>query len=59
MAKFTKGNNGNPSGRPKGAVNKLHKTVKETVLNVFNTIQGDPKAQFRSLCKVNTRKNFI
>lgn len=42
MAKFEKGN----SGKPKGAVNKLTtqmKTVKETVLNVFNKLQEDPE----------------
>jgi hypothetical protein len=36
---FAKGN----TGRPKGAKNKLTTTVKETVLNVFNEIQDDPK----------------
>jgi hypothetical protein len=30
-------------GRPKGAENKLTKTVKETVLAVFNNLQEDPK----------------
>lgn len=33
---------GNP-GRPKGASNHLTKTVKETVLAVFNELQDDPK----------------
>jgi len=36
---FEKGN----TGRPKGAQGKLNKTVKETVLAVFNTLQDDPK----------------
>ncbi len=36
---FKKGN----SGKPKGATNKITKTVKETVLAVFNDLQSDPK----------------
>lgn len=36
---FEKGN----SGRPPGTQNKLTKTVKETVLAVFNDLQDDPK----------------
>lgn len=36
---FKKGN----SGKPKGAVNKITRTVKETVLAVFNDIQAHPK----------------
>jgi hypothetical protein len=39
---------GNP-GKPFGAVNKINKTVKQTVLEVFNLLQDDPKhnlAQF-------------
>lgn len=39
MARFEKGQ----GGRPKGAENKLTKTVKETVLAVFNEMQDDPK----------------
>jgi hypothetical protein len=34
--------NGN-TGRKKGSQNKLTKTVKETVLSVFNKLQDDPK----------------
>jgi 1,6-anhydro-N-acetylmuramate kinase len=40
MARFEKGN----SGKPKGAKNKITKTVKETVLAAFNELQEDPKA---------------
>lgn len=29
MAKFKAGQSGNPSGRPRGAVNKLNRTIKE------------------------------
>lgn len=32
---------GNP-GRPKGIPNKLSRTVRETVLEVFNKLQDDP-----------------
>jgi hypothetical protein len=39
MALFTEGN----SGRPKGTPNKLTKTVKDTVLEVFNELQKDPE----------------
>ena len=38
MAKFAKGN----PGKPKGALNKVTKTVKETVLAVFNELQEKP-----------------
>ena len=38
---FKKGNGG--GGRPKGTPNKITKTVKETVLAVFNDLQSDPK----------------
>jgi len=36
---FEKGN----KGKPKGTPNKLTRTVKETVLAVFNELQDDPK----------------
>lgn len=41
---------GNP-GKPQGATNKLTKTVKETVLAVFNELQDDPKANLASFAK--------
>jgi hypothetical protein len=44
---FKKGN----TGRPKGAVNKTTKTVKETVLAVFNEIQEDPKIKLSQFAK--------
>lgn len=34
---------GEAKGRPKGVQNKLTKTVKDTVLSVFNQLQEDPK----------------
>lgn len=39
MARFEKNN----PGKPKGALNKYTKTVKETVLSVFTSLQDDPK----------------
>lgn len=41
---------GNP-GKPKGAVNHLTKTVKETVLAVFNEIQSDPEVKLTAFAK--------
>lgn len=39
------------SGRPKGAENKLTRTVKETVLSVFHEIQADPKIKLVQFAK--------
>lgn len=44
---FEKGN----SGRPKGTPNKITRTVKETVLSVFNEIQSDPKVKLSAFAK--------
>lgn len=41
---------GNP-GRKKGATNKLTRTVKETVLAVFNELQDDPKVNLAAFAK--------
>lgn len=41
---------GNP-GKPPGATNKLTKTVKETVLSVFNELQDDPKTDLKAFAK--------
>lgn len=38
-------------GRPPGATNLLTRTVKETVLAVFNEIQSDPKVNLTSFAK--------
>jgi hypothetical protein len=48
---FEKGN----SGRPKGAQNKLTKSVKETVLAAFNDLQDDPKNNILAFAKQNPR----
>lgn len=42
MAKFQKGN----AGKPKGAQNKLTKTVREAVELAFNQMQEDPTKKY-------------
>jgi hypothetical protein len=49
MAKFEKGN----SGKPKGAKNKITKTVKEVVFDVFEKLQIDRKANLLTWGKDN------
>lgn len=39
------------SGKPPGTLNKLTKTVKETVLAVFNELQEDPKVKLSAWAK--------
>lgn len=39
------------AGRPKGTPNKLTKTVKETVLAIFNEIQDDPEIKLLAFAK--------
>lgn len=52
MAKYKKGNpKPKGSGRSKGTQNKLTKTVKESVLAVFNEIQDDPKVNLKQFAK--------
>lgn len=41
---------GNP-GKPKGTPNKLTKTVKETVLAVFEELQGDEKNNLKAFAQ--------
>lgn len=43
------------SGRKKGSVNKLTSSVKGTVLDVFNTLQQDPKHSLLAFAKKNPR----
>lgn len=45
---------GNP-GKPLGATNKLTKTVKETVLAVFNELQDDPKNSLLAFAQKHPR----
>lgn len=47
---FEKGR-GKEGGRKKGAENRITKTVKETVLGVFNKIQQDPKVNLEEFAK--------
>lgn len=50
---FEKGESGNPEGRPVGAVGKLTKTVKETVLSVFNELQENPQTSLKAFAEEN------
>jgi hypothetical protein len=59
MARFQKGNNANPNGRPIGAVNKINKTIKESVLNVFNKIQDDPQHNLETFAKKYPREFYL
>jgi hypothetical protein len=54
MAKFEPGNK-KGKGRPKGTPNKVTKTVKETLLQVFNDAQNDPKTSLEALLKKDIR----
>lgn len=51
MARFEQGKSGNPNGRPKGAQNKLTRTVRETILEAFNKLQEDPKVNIIQFAK--------
>jgi hypothetical protein len=59
MAKFQKGNNANPKGRPIGAIGKLNKTVKETVLNTFNKLQEDKSHNLEAFAKKHPREFYL
>lgn len=45
-------------GREKGVQNHLTKTVKETVLEVFNKLQDDPKANLEQFAKKYPREFY-
>jgi hypothetical protein len=45
-------------GREKGVQNHLTKTVKETVLEVFNKLQEDPKANLEQFAKKYPREFY-
>lgn len=40
-------------GRPKGAKNKLTRTVRDVVLETFNDLQNDPQANISTWAKKN------
>lgn len=42
-------------GRPKGATDKFNRTVRETVLSVFNDLQNDPKTSLKSFAETYPR----
>lgn len=45
-------------GRQKGVQNHLTKTVKETVLEVFNKLQDDPKSNLEQFAKKYPREFY-
>lgn len=52
MAVGTPFKKGNP-GKPKGAVNKSTRIVKEVFANVFSKLQKDPKANLTKWARAN------
>lgn len=56
--RYEKGESGNPSGRPKGAANIVTKTVKQTVLEVFNALQKDPKHNLKAFARKYPRDYY-
>jgi hypothetical protein len=54
MAQFEKGN----KGKPKGATNKLTKSVKEAFEIAFNELQGDSEANLANWAKENTTEFY-
>ncbi len=55
MAKGIKGFQKGNKGKPKGAINKLTRTVKEVVLAAFNKMQEDPKVNILAWGKANPK----
>jgi hypothetical protein len=49
---------GEAPGRPKGAVNVINKTVKETVLEVFRVLQKDPNHSLEAFAKKYPRDYY-
>ncbi len=49
---------GQAPGRIKGTKNKLTKSVRETVLQVFNELQGDPKDNLYAFAKKYPREFY-
>lgn len=47
------------TGRPKGALNTLTATVKDTVLAVFNDLQTDPQANLLTWAKGNPTTFYL
>lgn len=52
---FTKGN----SGRPKGALNKVSRSVKSVVIKVFNDLQTDPKHNLEAFAKKYPKEFYL
>lgn len=56
MAKFEKGDN--RPRKPKGATNKLTRTVKECLLEAFNKMQNNPKVDLYTWGQANPAKFY-
>jgi hypothetical protein len=50
---FKKGTSGNLAGKPKGALNKLTRTVRDKVFDTFNELQEDDNANLLTWAKEN------
>jgi hypothetical protein len=50
---FIKGQSGNPKGKPKGAQNKITKTVKNCIQEAFDELQLDPKVSLIAWARKN------
>ena len=44
---------GKAKGRPKGAINKINKLIKDVFADVFYELQDDPKASLKAWAKEN------
>ena len=55
---FVKGQSGNPAGRPEGATSPLSRTVKQTVLDVFNILQNDPQHSLEAFARKHPRDYY-
>lgn len=61
MAKKPRGKpfvKGEAKGRPKGTPNKLTRTVRETVLQVFNDLQKDKEHNLEAFAKDNPKEFY-